>query len=119
MTFLIFRELIDSSQLSYAGGEEVEDLVRLVTNNDSASDSQCVCNETPTLKNKPKSYGKDKSKTIGRLSFSSSENIINIQISYDVSQAIEPDIWDSNFHSVSLYGLIEYLVLDIKNIYVT
>jgi len=27
-----------------------------------------------------------------------------------------PDTWDSNYHSVSLYGSIEYLALDTKNI---
>ena len=35
---------------------------------------------------------------------------------YNINQATEPDTWDSNFHSVSLYGSIEHIVLDTKNI---
>ena len=46
-------KLIDSSQLSYAGEVEIGNLVRLVTDKDFASNSQCIYNEIPTLKKKP------------------------------------------------------------------
>ena len=42
--------------------------------------------------------------------------MVNIQISYDINQMTELDIWDDNFHSVSLYGLMEHLALDASNI---
>jgi len=42
--------------------------------------------------------------------------MINIQLPYNINQAMKPDTWDSNFHSVSLYSLIEHLVSDTKNI---
>ena len=74
----VSRKPIDSSQLSYTEGEKVEDLVRPVTDKDSTSNSQHVCNKAPALKNKPKSHGKGKDKIIDRPSSSSSENIINI-----------------------------------------
>ena len=29
---------------------------------------------------------------------------------------MEPDLWDGNFHPISLHSSIEYLILDLKNI---
>ena len=108
------REPIDSSQLSYAGEVEIGNLVRPASDKESASNSQCVCNETPALKKKPKPHSKGKGKTIEGTS--PSESIINIQIPYNINQATEPDTWDSNFHSVSLHGSMEHLASDAKNI---
>jgi len=45
-------KLIDSFQLSYAGEVKVGNLVRLATDKNSASNSQCVCNEILILKKK-------------------------------------------------------------------
>ena len=42
--------------------------------------------------------------------------MINIQLNYDIDQALDPKSWDSNFHAISLYRSIEYLVSDVKNI---
>jgi len=42
--------------------------------------------------------------------------MFDIQLSYDVDQALDPEEWDGNFHTTSLHGTMEYLVFDIKNI---
>jgi len=42
--------------------------------------------------------------------------VFDIQLSYNVDQAIDPKEWNSDFHATSLYGAIVYLVPDIKNI---
>ena len=42
--------------------------------------------------------------------------VINIQLLYDPSAPIEPELWDRSFHPISLYGSIEHLALDSKNI---
>jgi len=73
----VSREPIDNSQLSYTGEVEVGNLVRLASDKDSASDSQCVYNETPALKKKPQPHGKNKGKTIDGTSSSPSENVVN------------------------------------------
>ena len=78
------QKLINSSQLSYVREVVVGNLVRLATEKDSASNSQYVCNKISTLQKKPQSHGKDKSKTINGTSFSLSENIVNIQLPYDI-----------------------------------
>jgi len=41
---------------------------------------------------------------------------INIQLNYDVNQALDQDLWDSEFRAISLHGSIEHLSSDIKNI---
>ena len=107
---------INSSQLSYAGKTEVEDLVRMATDKNSTSKNQCVCNKTPTLKKVLKPYSKDKDRTIKDSNFNSLENILNIQLLYNINQAMKPDIWNSNFHLVSLHSSIKHLASDVKNI---
>jgi len=42
--------------------------------------------------------------------------MFNVQLNYNYNQALDPKLWDSNFHTVSLYRLIKYLVSDIQNI---
>ena len=47
---------------------------------------------------------------------SSNENMFNVQLPYDINQALDPKSWDSNFHAISLHGSIEHLISDIKHI---
>ena len=42
--------------------------------------------------------------------------MVNIQLSYDIDQALDPELWDSNFWAISLHGSIEHLVSNTKNI---
>ena len=44
------------------------------------------------------------------------DTVINIQLPYNPNALIKPDLWDSNFHPISLHSSIEYLVSDSKNI---
>jgi len=41
--------------------------------------------------------------------------MFDIQLSYDVDQALDPEEWDSNFYAISLYGAMKHLVSNIKN----
>ena len=43
-------------------------------------------------------------------------NVVNIELNYDINQALDPESWNGDFHVVSLHSSIEYLALDIKNI---
>ena len=74
----IFREPIDSSQLSYAETAEVGSSVSPAANKKSVSNSQHICNETTTLKKVFKSCSKDKGKQTKETKPSSSKNMINI-----------------------------------------
>jgi len=42
--------------------------------------------------------------------------VINIQLPYNSNAPTEPDLWDGNFYPISLYGSIEYIASDSKNI---
>ena len=50
------------------------------------------------------------------LNSTSSNNVFNINLNYDIDQALDPEEWNSNFHTISLYGTIKHLASDIKNI---
>jgi len=107
---------INSSQLSYVGETEVGDLVRTSTDNDFISENQCGGNKVPTLKKAPKPHGKGKNRTIDESNLNSSENVMNIQLPYNINQVMELDIYDGNFHLVLLHGSINHLAFDVKNI---
>ena len=42
--------------------------------------------------------------------------VININLPYDPNAPMEPELWDGNFHPISLHGSMEHLVSDSKNI---
>jgi len=54
--------------------------------------------------------------TNNNTNMSTSQNIINIQLSYNPNQATKQDLWDRTFYSISLYNFLEYLSSDSKNI---
>jgi len=41
---------------------------------------------------------------------------INIQLLYDPNAPTEPNLWDRNFHPISLHSSMEHLALDSKSI---
>ena len=43
-------------------------------------------------------------------------NVVNVQLNYDINQALDPESWDSNFRAISLYRLMEHLTSDVKHI---
>ena len=43
-------------------------------------------------------------------------DIINIQLNYDINHTLDQNLWDSEFRTISLHGSIKYLASDIKNI---
>jgi len=47
------------------------------------------------------------------------EDIINVQILYNINAPTEPELWSGLFHPISLHGSIEHFASDSKNIKVT
>jgi len=43
-------------------------------------------------------------------------NMFNVQLQYNINQALDPESWDSNFRAISLHGSMEHLASDISNI---
>ena len=44
------------------------------------------------------------------------DDVINIQLLYNLNRSTKPNLQDSNFLPISLHNSLEYLVLDSKNI---
>jgi len=42
--------------------------------------------------------------------------MVNIQLSYDINQALDPESWDDNFHAILLHRSMKHLVSNVKNI---
>ena len=94
------REPIDSSQLFYAKWRGKGNPVSKVADSSISREQQHISNENPAL---------------SRVT-NSNEHIFNIQIPYDVDQELDPESWNSNFHAISLHGLMKHLASDIKYI---
>jgi len=47
------------------------------------------------------------------------EEVINIQLPYNLQAPTKPDLWSGSFHPISLHRSIEHLVSDSKNIKVS
>ena len=47
------------------------------------------------------------------------EDVINIQIPYDINAPTELDLWSGSFHPISLHESMEHFASDTKNIKVT
>jgi len=47
------------------------------------------------------------------------EDVINVQIPYDINAPTEPELWSGSFHPISLHGSIKHCASDFKNIKVT
>ena len=50
------------------------------------------------------------------LNMPASKNMFDVQLNYNPNQALDPDPWDSNFHTVLLHSFIEHLTSDAINI---
>jgi len=90
----------DSLQLEYATPKSQENQVSKAADPNNNSRQQHVVNIVPALNN---------------ISLSSN-NMVNVQLSYNINQALDPESWDGNFQAISLHGSIEHLASDIKNI---
>ena len=42
--------------------------------------------------------------------------MFNVQLSYNINQALDPESWNSNFYTILLHDSLEHFVSDIKSI---
>jgi len=52
----------------------------------------------------------------GTASQTDDNNVINIQLPYDLNAPTKPDLWSSNFHPISLHGSIKQITSNTKSI---
>ena len=91
----------DSVQLEYAIPKVQYLNVSKVANTLSNMRTKHIYNVAPTCSNS---------------TMDNSNDIINIQLNYDVNQALNQDLWDGEFRATSLHSSMEYIGSDIKNI---
>jgi len=111
------QEPINSSQLSYAsnkGKDNRGEQVSKVTDNSIQKNTPHVSNKVSALKSIPTTCGEHAvNKTTNSRPL---QKVFNIQLPYNINQALEENLWDGNFHSISLHSALEHLPLDSKNI---
>jgi len=91
------REPIDSSQLSYKDNTRDDQLVSKAADSNSTENLQ---RGTP----KPRGGGSPINNSNSIL-----QDTLNIQLPYDINQAMDQDAWDGDFHPISIHGLMEHL----------
>ena len=86
---------------------ETTDNIRLQAGNNKAihSNSECVFNANQS-KHVPHA------KTLQ----DDNNNVINIQLPYDLNSPTKPDLWSSSFHPISLHGFIKQITSNFKSI---
>lgn len=89
---------IGSIKVEYVSQEGQKDQVSKATDNTNNTLQQRVSNKVPAS------------------STTSSNSVFDIQLSYDIDQALDPEEWDGDFHATLLHGAMEHLVSDVKNI---
>ena len=94
------KKLIDSSQLLYTMPREHGNQVSTAANSNSNMRQQCVPIGDPVLNN----------------FYDLNNNVFNVQLPYDINQALDLKSWDGNFHAILLHGFLEHLVSDVKHI---
>ena len=92
--------LSDSPQLEYMTPKSKNIQVSKTADPITNIRQQCAQNVAPALNN----------------NVVNKDNMFNIQLNYDINQALDPELWNSNFRAILLHKSIEYLALDIKNI---
>ena len=61
-------------------------------------------------------HGQNVASTLNNNTTDNDRNVINIQLNYNINQAMDKDSWDSKFRMISLCRSMEHLVSNIKNI---
>ena len=89
---------IGSIKVEYAFQEGQKDQVSKVTDITNNMLQQHVLSEDPAS------------------SSTTSNSMFNIQLNYNINQALDLEEWNGNFHAILLHGTMEHLVLDVKNI---
>ena len=104
------------SELSYETSQEREICLRAVAeNSEDMLPSQGKLTNTNHLQHGPEKIP-DSTSTWGSTAQNEESAFINIPLLYDPNTPADPEIWDGNFHLISLYGSIEHLGSDIKSI---
>ena len=101
----------DSPQLSYKTPQEQANYVSMTADSNNNIMNKHVIIEHPILSSPhiPIEHPTSVSSHVDN-------TVINIQLLYDPNALTEPELWDGNFHPISLHRAIKYLTLDSKNI---
>ena len=92
--------LSNSPQLEYATPKSQVNQVSKVADLTSNTRQQHVENVGPALNS----------------NLTDDSNIFNVQLNYDINQALDSESWDGNFQAILFYGSMKHLASNIKNI---
>ena len=75
-----------------------------------------VSKAADTPSNMRKQHEQNVAPALNNRTADNNSKVFNIQLNYDVNQALDPELWDGKFRAVSLHGSLEHLASDVKNI---
>ena len=101
----------DSPGLSYETHQEQAIYISKAANFSNNTLNKHVPIECPTLS---PPHSQTTHPALGSLHIE--DMVININLLYDPNAPTEPELWNRNFHPISLHSLMEHLALDSKNI---
>ena len=97
---IAYKKPIDSSQLSYVDNKDIQ--ISRAADHENRTCLQCSSANALALKSTPTQCVDD--------------DVINIQLPYDINAFTEPELWDGSFHPISLHRSLEHLASDTENI---
>ena len=97
--------------LSYKTIQEQAIHVSMAADPSNNTLNKCVTIECPTMSSP---HVQTAHSTLG--SPHGNDTAINIQLLYNPNASTKPNLWDGNFHSISLHGSMEHLASDSKSI---
>ena len=63
-----------------------------------------------------KQHSQNDASALKNINVANNNNVFNIQLNYDIDQALDQESWDGNFRAISLHRSMKHLASDIKNI---
>ena len=83
--------------------------------NSPKTELQHINNEALTPNNIPSPWGE--SETINIPDMCLQQKFYAVLLPYNVNQLVEPNVWDGEVHSVSIFNTMEFLEIDSKNMF--
>jgi len=77
--------------------------------------NQCVISEALALNNTSLQHVGNK--IIDSSEINSQSSYYEVSLAYNIDQLMEPNTWDGEAHSISIFRSMEFLEIDIKNMY--
>ena len=113
-----WSEQVEEEEASSSSTDNLEQRTNQSTqepNNGNTAGKQHVISEAPALNNMPSQpVGHEITDSSG---INSQSSHYEVPLTYNINQSTEPNSWDGEAHPISIFGSMEFLEIDTKNMY--